>query len=78
MLVLLGVLTTLTGLSEAAITALAIVTRIFSLVARSNVNLISNTLLSKDRDNFIQEIIAMRILFQQINEVAAVASIKNL
>lgn len=63
MLVLLGVLTTLTGLLEAAITALAIVTRIFLLVARSNVNLMSNTLLSKDRDDFIREMIAIRILF---------------
>lgn len=51
------------GLLEAAITILAIVIRIFSLVARLNVNLISNTLLSKDRDNFIQEIIVIRILF---------------
>lgn len=63
MLVLLEVLTTLIGLLEAAITILAIVTRIFSLVTRSNVNLMSNTLLSKDRDNFIREMIVIRILF---------------
>lgn len=75
--VLLRVLISLTGLLEAAITVLAIVTRTFSLVVRSNVNLISNTLLSKDRDHFTDKIIVIRILFQQINKVAAVASIKN-
>lgn len=60
---LLGILRTLTGLLEDTITASAIVTRVFSSVARSNVNLMSNTLLSKDRDNFIGEMIAIRILF---------------
>lgn len=75
--VLLRVLISLTGLSEAAITASAMVTRTFSSVARSNVNLMSNTLSSKDRDHFTDKMIAMRILFQQINKVAAVASIKN-
>lgn len=62
-LVLLGVLTTLTGLPEAAITMLAIVIRVFLLVTRSNVNLMSNILLSKDYDYFIDKIIAIRILF---------------
>lgn len=63
MLVLLGMLRTLIGLSEDAITTSAIVTRVFSSVARSNVNLMSNTLSSKDRDDFTGEMIAMRILF---------------
>lgn len=63
MLVLLGILRTLTGLLEDAITISAIVTRVFSSVTRSNVNLMSNTLSSKDRDDFIGEMIAMRILF---------------
>lgn len=77
-LVLLRVLIVLIGLLEATIIVLTIVTRIFSLVARSNVNLISNTLSSRDRDQFVDKMIAIRILFQQINKVVVVASIKNL
>lgn len=75
---LLRYLTNMTRLIDAAIIVLAMLIRVFVSVARSNVNLISNTLSAEERTAFIDEIVAIRQLFQQVNEVAAVASIKNL
>lgn len=75
---LLRHLTNVTRLIDIAIIVSAMLVRIFVSIARSNVNLMLNILSAEDRTTFIDEMVAMRQLFQQVNEVAAVASIKNL
>lgn len=76
--ILLRYLTNVTRLTDIAIIVSAMLVRIFVSVARSNVNLMLNILSTEDRTAFIDEMVAMRQLFQQVNEVATVASIKNL
>lgn len=65
--ILLRYLTNITGLTDAVIIdfiVLAMLVRVFVSVARSNVNLISNTLSAEERTAFIDEMVAMRQLFQ--------------
>lgn len=58
--ILLRYLTNITRLINAAIIVLAILIRVFVSIARSNVNLISNTLSAEERTTFIDEIVAIR------------------